>query len=134
MVVLLLIVFVDLLGFGIVGSTFPYAMMHAGAPDWLVVWGGPGVFSIFQIIAAPVWGRLSDAYGRKPIFIASLGGAVAAYVMLASAGSVALLLAARALGGFMAGNLGAAFAYATDSSTPENRARTLGHMGMAFGA
>src|SRR5882672_12189469 len=86
MSVLLLIVFVDLLGFGIVGSTFPYAMMRAGAPDWLVVWGGPGVFSIFQMMAAPIWGRLSDAYGRKPIFIASLSGAVCSYVMLASAG------------------------------------------------
>ncbi|MGH8264165.1 MAG: MFS transporter [Steroidobacterales bacterium] len=134
MAVLLLIVFVDLLGFGIVGSTFPYAMMHAGAPDWLVVWGGPGVFSIFQMIAAPIWGRLSDAYGRKPIFIASLSGAVVIYIWLANADSVVSLLAARALGGFMAGNLGAAFAYATDSSTPETRARTLGYMGMAFGA
>jgi MFS family permease len=134
MAVLLLIVFVDLLGFGIVGSTFPYAMMRAGAPDWLVVWGGPGVFSIFQIIAAPIWGRLSDAYGRKPIFIASLTGAVVGYVWLASVESAVSLLAARALGGFMAGNLGAAFAYATDSSTPESRARTLGYMGTAFGA
>ncbi|HZF17835.1 MAG TPA: MFS transporter [Steroidobacteraceae bacterium] len=134
MAVLLLIVFVDLLGFGIVGSTFPYAMMRAGAPDWLVVWGGPGVFSIFQMMAAPIWGRLSDAYGRKPIFIASLSGAVCSYVMLASAGSTTMLLAARAVGGFMAGNLGAAFAYATDSSTPETRAKTLGFMGTAFGA
>lgn len=134
MAALLLIVFVDLLGFGIVGSTFPYAMMHAGAPDWLVVWGGPGVFSIFQMIAAPIWGRLSDAYGRKPIFIASQAGAVIGYVMLATAQSAELMLAARALGGFMAGNLGAAFAYATDSSTPETRAKTLGFMGTAFGA
>jgi len=134
MAVLLMIVFVDLLGFGIVGSTFPYAMMHAGAPDWLVVWGGPGVFSIFQFFAAPVWGRLSDAFGRKPIFIVSLAGAIACYVMLANVTSVTLLLAARALGGIMAGNLGAAFAYATDISTPETRARTLGMMGAAFGA
>ena len=134
MAALLMIVFVDLLGFGIVGSTFPYAMMRAGAPDWLVVWGGPGVFSIFQIVAAPIWGRLSDAYGRKPIFIISLTGAIGSYLMLASASSVVVLLAARAVGGFMAGNLGAAFAYATDSSTPETRARTLGFMGTAFGA
>jgi MFS transporter, DHA1 family, tetracycline resistance protein len=134
MAVLLLIVFVDLLGFGIVGSTFPYAMMHAGAPDWLVVWGGPGVFSIFQFFAAPIWGRLSDAYGRKPIFVVSLTGAVVTYLMLANVQSVAWLLAARALGGVMAGNLGAAFAYATDISTPETRARTLGFMGAAFGA
>ncbi len=134
MPVLLLIVFVDLLGFGIVGSTFPYAMMRAGAPDWLVVWGGPGVFSIFQFVAAPLWGRLSDAYGRKPIFVVSLSGAIAGYVMLANTDSVTSLLAVRALGGFMAGNLGAAFAYATDMSTPENRARTLGYMGVAFGA
>jgi DHA1 family tetracycline resistance protein-like MFS transporter len=133
MAVLLLIVFVDLLGFGIVGSTFPYAMMHAGAPDWLVVWGGPGVFSICQFFAAPIWGRLSDAFGRKPIFIVSLIGAVVSYLLLASVSSVTLLLAVRALGGIMAGNLGAAFAYATDISTPETRARTLGLMGAAFG-
>jgi DHA1 family tetracycline resistance protein-like MFS transporter len=92
-----------------------------------------GVYSLCQFIAAPLWGRLSDRYGRRPILISSMLGACASYLVLAAAGSVAWLFASRALAGIMAGNLAAAMAYGSDISSPETRARTLGAIGAAIG-
>jgi len=63
-----------------------------------------GIYSACQLLAAPLWGRLSDRFGRRPILLSSMIGACASYVMLAFAHSVAALFVARALAGFMAGN------------------------------
>ena len=92
-----------------------------------------GVYSLCQLVAAPFWGRLSDRYGRRPILMSSLAGACVSYLILGYADSLAWLFVSRILGGFMAGNISAAFAYASDVSTPEKRAASLGMVGAAIG-
>jgi MFS transporter, DHA1 family, tetracycline resistance protein len=132
MPVLLLIVFVDLLGFGLIVPLFPFYGERLGASPMLITWA-IAVYSLAQLIATPFWGRLSDAYGRRPILMISMLGAVGGYVLLAMAETLWMLFLARALGGLMAGNLSAAFAYATDISDAKTRARSLGLIGAAFG-
>lgn len=131
--VLWLVVFISLAGFGITTIPFPIVAEQMGASDFWKTFGGSGVFSLFQLLSTPVWGRCSDAYGRKPILVLSLLGTVFAFVWLAYADTLTSLLLSRAFGGIMSGNLAAAFAYATDVTTEENRAKGLGIVASAFG-
>jgi len=131
--VLWLVVFISLAGFGITTIPFPIVAEQMGASDFWKTFGGSGVFSLFQLLSTPVWGRCSDAYGRKPILVLSLVGTVLAFVWLAYADSLTSLLLARAFGGIMSGNLAAAFAYATDVTDERNRAKGLGIVASAFG-
>jgi MFS family permease len=131
--VLWLVVFISLAGFGITTIPFPFVAENLGASDFWKTFGGSGVFSLFQLIATPIWGRFSDAYGRKPILILSTGGTILAFAWLAYASTLESLLVARAFGGIMSGNLAAAFAYATDVTDPQNRAKGLGIVASAFG-
>lgn len=131
--VLWLLVFVSLMGFGLTAVPFPLVAEQMGASDFWKTFGGAGVFSVFQLVATPLWGRWSDAVGRKPILVLSSAGSLLAYLWLAHADSLLSLLLARALGGIMSGNLGAAFAYATDVTDVRNRARGLGIVSSAFG-
>lgn len=128
-----LVVFISLVGFGITTIPFPIVVEQMGASDFWKTFGGAGVFSLFQLLATPLWGRCSDAWGRKPILVVSLAGTVLAYVWLAFAPSLESLLVARAFGGIMSGNLAAAFAYATDVTEPKDRAKGLGIVASAFG-
>jgi MFS family permease len=131
--VLWLVVFISLAGFGITTIPFPLVAEQMGASDFWKTFGGSGVFSLFQLLATPLWGRCSDAYGRKPILLLSLVGTVLAFVWLAYADSLTSLLVARAFGGIMSGNLAAAFAYATDVTDEQDRAKGLGIVASAFG-
>ncbi len=131
--VLWLVVFISLAGFGITVIPFPFVAESLGASDFWKTFGGSGVFSLFQLIATPIWGRVSDAYGRKPILILSTAGTILAFTWLAYASTLESLLIARAFGGIMSGNLSAAFAYATDVTDPQNRAKGLGIVASAFG-
>ena len=131
--VLWLVVFISLAGFGITTIPFPLVAEQMGASDFWKTFGGSGVFSLFQLLATPLWGRCSDAYGRKPILVLSLVGTVLAFVWLAYADTLTSLLLARAFGGIMSGNLAAAFAYATDVTDEQNRAKGLGIVASAFG-
>ncbi len=123
---------IDILGFGILIPLVPYMGERFGVPPQ---WITPilGAYSLFQFISAPLWGRLSDRYGRRMILMTSLGGACVSYVILGLADNVWWLIASRILGGFMAGNIAAAFAYASDVSEPRNRAASLGLIGAAIG-
>jgi MFS transporter, DHA1 family, tetracycline resistance protein len=123
---------IDTLGFGILIPLVPYMADRFGAPPELIT---PilGSYSLCQLIAAPWWGRLSDRYGRRPILMSSLAGACLSYVILGGARNLWWLLASRMLAGFMAGNIAAAFAYASDVSTPEKRAASMGLVGAAIG-
>jgi MFS transporter, DHA1 family, tetracycline resistance protein len=129
---LFLTVFVDLVGFGIIVPFLPFfaESLHA-APDEVTLL--MTAFSLAQFVAAPLWGRLSDRVGRKPVLAATLFGLAAAYVWLAFAHSLAELFAARIFAGLMAGNIAVASAAAADLSTPEGRPKAMGMIGAAFG-
>jgi MFS family permease len=129
---LFIVCVIDVLGFGIVIPLIPYMAAQLGASPALNTWI-LGIYSACQLLAAPLWGRLSDRHGRRPILLTSMLGACSSYVMLAFAHSIAALFLARALAGFMAGNLSAAMAYASDISQPADRARTMGTVGAAIG-
>ena len=131
--VLWLVVFISLAGFGITTIPFPFVAESLGASDFWKTFGGSGVFSLFQLIATPIWGRFSDSYGRKPILILSTAGTILSFVWLAYASTLESLLVARAFGGIMSGNLAAAFAYTTDVTDPKDRAKGLGIVASAFG-
>ncbi|MFM7396784.1 MAG: MFS transporter [Gammaproteobacteria bacterium] len=131
--VLWLVVFISLAGFGITTIPFPFVAESLGASDFWKTFGGSGVFSLFQLIATPIWGRFSDAYGRKPILIVSTAGTILSFVWLAYASTLESLLVARAFGGITSGNLAAAFAYTTDVTDPKDRAKGLGIVASAFG-
>jgi MFS transporter, DHA1 family, tetracycline resistance protein len=129
---LVLFCILDTLGFGLLIPLVPYMADRFGVPPELIT---PilGSYSLCQLLAAPWWGRLSDRLGRRPVLMMSLAGACAAYILLGLARSAWWLLAARMLAGFMAGNIAAAFAYASDISRPEKRVATLGLVGAAIG-
>ncbi len=132
MAVLFFIVFIDLVGFGMIIPLLPFYAEHFGA-DPFIVGLVMGSYSLAQFAAAPFWGRLSDRVGRRPVLIVSLAGAAVAYVWLGYADKLWILFAARIAGGAMAGNISAAFAYMADITTPENRAKGMGLIGAAFG-
>src|SRR6186713_1662482 len=123
---------IDILGFGILIPLVPYMGVRFNAPaEWITPIMGS--YSLCQLLAAPFWGRLSDRFGRRPILMTSLAGACLSYGLLGFADNLWWLLASRMLAGFMAGNISAAFAYASDISTPENRSKALGTVGAAIG-
>jgi DHA1 family tetracycline resistance protein-like MFS transporter len=129
---LFLIVVIDLIGFGIIIPLLPfYAERFQASPDVVALL--MATYSFTQFLTTPVWGRASDRVGRRPILLLSLAGAVVSYVWLAFAETLWVLFAARALGGAMAGNISAAFAYVADITTPKDRAKGMGLVGAAFG-
>ncbi|MGA9400091.1 MFS transporter [Haladaptatus sp.] len=126
------IVFVDLLGFGILIPIIPLYAEHFGANEFVV-----GLllasYSLMQFLFAPVLGRLSDERGRRPILLLSLFGSVVAWTLFGVADSLLFLFAARILAGVMGGNIATAQAYVADITPPEDRAKGLGLIGAAFG-
>ncbi|MBC8339319.1 MAG: MFS transporter [Rhodospirillales bacterium] len=132
MPILFFIVLIDLIGFGIIIPLLPFYAEHFQASPEMVGLM-MATYSFTQFLAAPFWGRLSDRVGRRPVLLISLAGAAASYVWLGFAESLGVLFAARAVGGAMAGNISAAFAYVADITTRENRARGMGMIGAAFG-
>jgi DHA1 family tetracycline resistance protein-like MFS transporter len=129
---LFIVCVIDILGFGILIPLVPYMADRFGASPGVIT---PilGAYSLCQLVAAPFWGRLSDRFGRRPILMSSLAGACLSYVILGLAENLWWLLVSRILAGFMAGNIAAAFAYASDISAPANRAKALGTVGAAIG-
>ncbi len=132
MLTLFLIVFIDLVGFGIIIPLLPFFGEHFSASPAMIGFLMAS-YSLTQFIAAPFWGRASDRIGRRPILLITLAGAAASYVLLGFSSSLLMLFAARGLGGFMAGNISTAFAYVADITTPENRTKGMGVIGAAFG-
>src|SRR5512138_142429 len=137
--VVFLTVFIDLVGFGIVVPLVPVYSRHFGAQGWEI-----GViiaaFSAMQFIFSPVWGRLSDRHGRRPILLISTAGAAASYVLFALSSGLEnhraalwLMIVSRAFAGACGGNITVAQAYIADITPPEQRSRRMGLIGMAFG-
>jgi MFS transporter, DHA1 family, tetracycline resistance protein len=129
---LFLIVFISLVGFGIVLPAFPFfgTMVGASPAETTLAMAA---YSLGQFVGAPVWGKLSDTYGRKPILIGSLAGAILSYIIMAHARDIVTLSAARLFGGLMAGNIAAAFAYVGDITDEASRPKAMGIIGAAFG-
>jgi DHA1 family tetracycline resistance protein-like MFS transporter len=132
LVIIFVTVFIDLLGFGIIIPLLPFYAESFGASAFTVGLLGT-VFSLMQFLVAPVCGRWSDRIGRRPVILYGLLASCAAYVALALADSLALIFAARILGGIAGGNIPTAQAYIADVTTPENRAKGMGLVGAAFG-
>ena len=131
MTVLWFVVFVDLLGFGILVPLVPFFAARLGlSPATITL--DMALHSLFQFLGAPVLGRNSDRFGRRPVLIISMLGHAAAYLLLGLADSIALLVLSRVLSGFTSGNLGAAYAYIADVSEPAERARGLARVSSAF--
>lgn len=132
LVVIFVTVFIDLLGFGIIIPLLPFYAESYGASAFMVGLLGTS-YSLMQFLFSPVWGRLSDRIGRRPIILIGLAGSCASYLVLALAHSLPLIFLARIVGGIAGANIPTAQAYIADVTTPENRARGMGMVGAAFG-
>ena len=137
--VVFLTVFIDLIGFGIVVPLVPLFSRHYGASGF-VIGAIIASFSAMQFIFSPIWGKLSDRYGRRPILLISTAGAALSYVVFAVGcgfenHTLALwvLLVSRLFAGACGGNITVAQAYIADITPPENRSKRMGLIGMAFG-
>ena len=130
--IIFLTIFVNLVGFGIIIPLLPFYAQTFGASP-LVIGLLFASFSLSQLVAAPLLGDLSDRWGRRPVLIFSLLGTVVSFVMLALAQSLAMLFAARIVDGLSGGNITTARAYIADVTTDENRAKSFGLLGAAFG-
>ena len=86
-----------------------------------------------QMVSAPVLGRISDRYGRRPVFLISILGTFIGFLILGFATSLWMLFASRLLSGLTAGNISVAQAYIADITDEKNRARGMGMFGAAFG-
>jgi len=135
LLVVFLTVFIDLIGFGIVVPLVPIYSRHYGASGF-VIGAIIASFSAMQFIFSPIWGRLSDRHGRRPILLISTAGAAISYVIFAIASAhdnLWLLLVSRVFAGACGGNITVAQAYIADITPPENRSKRMGLIGMAFG-
>ena len=125
-------VFIDLVGFGIILPQLPYYAEAFGATG---VWVGAilTAYSAAQLVGASLLGRLSDRFGRRPILLMSLAGSAASLLLSGLAGSLWLLLVARALAGLFGGSIAAAQAYIADVTAPTERAKYMGLLGASIG-
>ncbi len=130
--VLFITIFIDLVGFGLVIPILPLFAQDLGASEALIGLIA-GSFSLMQFFFAPVWGGLSDRFGRKPIIISSVFINAFAYLLFSHSTSILLLFASRVLSGIGSANISAAQAYISDVTPPEKRAKSFGIIGAAFG-
>ncbi len=138
LIVIFLTILLDLVGFGIVLPLLPIFSRNYGADGWMI--GGiMAAYSLMQFIFSPIWGRLSDRIGRRPVLLASTAMAVVSYVVFALGtrleGGSALLVffLSRSLAGICGANITVGQAYVADITPIEKRSRSMGLIGMAFG-
>ena len=159
--ILFLVLFMDLAGFSIIFPLFPAILEHymaieggsggllssiydtisrwSGDPDdtfrATVFFGGilGSLYAFLQFFSAPIWGALSDKFGRRPIMILTVGGWAASHLLWVFSASFEALLIARVLGGLTAGNVGVASAIVADITTKENRSKGMALVGVALG-
>jgi len=126
------VVFIDLVGFGIVIPILPlYAERFGASP--IVIGLLLAVYSAMQMLCAPLLGRLSDRIGRRPVLLVSVLGTAAGFFLMGTANTLTLLFVARIIDGATGGNLSTALAYIADVTPPEERSRGMGLVGAAFG-
>ncbi|HEV8026444.1 MAG TPA: MFS transporter, partial [Stellaceae bacterium] len=132
MAILFFIVFIDLLGFGVMIPQLPFYGLHFGLHGFGVA-TMLACYSVAQFVSSPLLGRLSDRVGRRPVLLVSLAVSALAYCWLGFADAAWMLFAARLIAGAGAGNIAAAQAYIADVTPPERRAKGMGMIGAAFG-
>jgi DHA1 family tetracycline resistance protein-like MFS transporter len=130
--ILFVIVFVDLLGFGMVIPVMALYAERLGAPDSQIGWLMTG-YSAMQFVFTPIWGRLSDRLGRRPLLLLSIAMTAVAFFGYALAPTFGWLLVSRLFAGAATANIAIAQAYIADVTPPEGRARGMGLIGAAFG-
>ncbi len=158
--IVFLTLFLDLVGFSIIFPLFPALAEHyikvdgdnyflnlifsgietltatggAGKLSSIVLFGGAlgALYSFLQFIAAPVWGRISDRIGRRPVLLVSVFGLAVSYIMWFFSGSFTTLILARLVGGIMGGNISTATAVVADVTSKGNRSKGMATIGIAF--
>lgn len=136
--VIFLTVFIDLIGFGIVMPILPIYGHQFGA-SMTEIGVIVAAYSAMQFIFSPLWGRLSDRVGRRPVLLISLAGGAIAYgiftyaSILPGRAGLWLFLFSRVFAGICGGNINVAQAYIADITTPEKRSAGMGLIGVAFG-
>lgn len=126
------IVLIDLVGFGLILPLLPFYAESFDASN-TVVGLLVASYSAAQFVGAPILGRLSDRFGRRPVLLVSIAGTSLGFVLLGLANSLWMLFASRLLDGLTGGNISVARAYITDVTDEENRAKGMGLIGAAFG-
>ncbi|MEJ2814829.1 MFS transporter [Caulobacter sp. CCG-8] len=130
--VLLLVVFINLVGFGLVIPLLPFYAKSLNASPWQVT-ALFSAYSLGQFLAEPFWGRLSDRIGRRPVLIVTILANTLSYVALAFAPTIGMAFLVRLLSGFGGGNISTIQGYMADVTPPEKRAGRMGLLGSAFG-
>jgi len=133
LIILFVTIFIDLLGFGLILPNIPVYIQHYGGAPWV---GGLllASYSITQFVFAPIWGRLSDRVGRRPLILLSLLGSAVSFFFFGWAPNLAILFIARVSAGILSSaSLPTAQAYIGDVTPPEKRAGGMAIIGAAFG-
>jgi multidrug resistance protein len=133
LVVLMITAFIDMAGVLMVVPLLPFYAKNMGAGG-LVVGALVASFAVAQLVSAPMWGRFSDRYGRRPALLVGLGASAIAYVIFAYSNSLFLLFLSRIVQGAGGGTVGVIQAYVTDAVEPKDRARALGWLSAATNA
>jgi len=147
LVLLFIVVFIDMVGFGIIipllpyyGKTFAGDIQAIGhffgiqmSPEGLVIAALFSVYSLMQLLFSPLWGRLSDRYGRRVILLINMAGTVVSFVIFGLAGSLLVLFISRIVQGIAGAKIATAQAYIADVTTSEDRAKGMGLIGAGLG-
>jgi DHA1 family tetracycline resistance protein-like MFS transporter len=129
--IIFLIIFINMLGFGIILPLLPYYVESLKAGP-MTVGLIMATYSLFQLLSAPILGELSDKYGRRPILLFSIGGTALSFGLLGIATTLPMLFLSRIIDGASGGNIATAQAYIADITTKEERTQSMGMMMAAF--
>mgnify|MGYP000595605339 FL=1 len=132
LLIILLIQITEVLGFSLILPFLPFYAQSLGASP-LMVSLILSLFSLLQFISAPILGRLSDVFGRKPLLIASQVSTFISFLVLGRATTLGMIFLSRAIDGALGSNYTIAQAYISDISSKKDRSKAFGISGMAFG-
>ena len=144
LMVLMATAFLDMVGLLIVVPILPFYARRLGGEGFNIAGVHFGIgsvvamlvstFTVAQLVSAPVWGRFSDRFGRRPALLVALGASAIAYVIFGFANSLTMLFISRLIQGAGGGTVGVIQAYVADSVEPDQRARGLGWLSAATNA
>jgi len=131
--VLIGIGFVDMLGFAMIFPLLPFYALRMNAAEWVIGWMIAS-FSVAQLASAPLWGRVSDRFGRRPALLVGLAASGVAFLVFGYATTVWMLFLSRIIQGAGGGTTGVAQAYIGDAVEPKHRTKALGWLSAATSA